>query len=275
MIKDCVGPLFGLALVSILGTMATAQQKTSEEAAPLFEAVSIKPNTSGDTFMHLRSGAAEFTATNYTLQKLIRVAYGVAADQISGGPNWLNSLRYDVDARTDSTALNELQKLSSNQRKILIDSRLQALLTDRFRLMLHRETKEVPVLALVIAESGLKLQRAIPGDTYPEGIKGEDNRPTGPGTISEPNRGKLVGQGIPISNLVEILSDEYHLSCTVLDKTGLTDNYDFTLEWTPGETQGESAIFTAIQEQLGLKLEPQKGSREILVIDDAEKPLED
>ena len=202
------------------------------------------------------------------------MAYGVEADQISGGPNWLNSLRYDVEARTDSTAVNELQKLSPAQRKGLIDSRLQALLTDRFNLMLHRETKEVSVLALVIAESGLKLQRAIPGDTYPEGIKGEDDRPAGAGTISE-QPGKLVGQGIPISQLVEILSDKYHLSRTVLDKTGLTDKYDFTLQWTPGESRGESAIITAIQEQLGLKLEPQKGSRDVLVIDDAEKPLED
>lgn len=274
MIKNYVGPLFGLALVSIFGAMTTAQQKASEEAAPFFEAVSIKPNKSGNTFMRLQSGARGFVATNYTLQKLIRVAYGIKDDQILGGPNWLNSLRYDVEARTDSSAVSELQKLSSNQRKVVLDSMLQALLTDRFRLMLHREAKEVPVLALVIGESGLKLQRAIPGDTYPEGIKGEDDRPAGPGTISE-QPGKLVGQGIPISKLVEILSDEYHLSRTVLDKTGLTDNYDFTLQWTPGESQGESAIFTAIHEQLGLKLEPQKGSREILVIDDAEKPLED
>lgn len=74
---------------------------------------------------------------------------------------------------------------------------------------------------------------------------------------------------------MEILSDEYHRSRTVLDKTGLTDNYDFTLQWTPGESRGKSAIITAIQEQLGLKLEPQKGSRDVLVIDDAEKPLED
>lgn len=274
MIKNCVGPLFGLALVSILGAMATAQQKNNEEAAPVFGPVSIKPNTSGGTSMYLRSGANGFFATSYTLQKLIRVAYGVEDDQISGGPNWLNSLRYDVEARTDSSAVNELRKLGPNQRKVVVDSMLQALLTDRFRLILHRETKEVPVLALVIAESGLKLQRAIPGDTYPEGIKGEGDRPAGAGTISE-QPGRLVGQGIPISKLVEILSNEYHLSCTVLDKTGLTDNYDFTLQWTPGESQGESAIFTAIQEQLGLKLEPQKGSREILVIDDAEKPLED
>lgn len=274
MIKNYIGPLFGLALVSIFGTMATAQQKTSEEAAPLFDAVSIKPNTSVGTSTVLRSGANGFSATNYTLQKLIRVAYGVEDDQISGGPNWLNSLRYDVEARTDSSAVNELRKLSPNQRKAVVDSMLQALLTDRFRLILRHETREVPVLALVIADGGLKLQRAIPGDTYPEGIKGKDDRPAGAGTISE-QPGRLVGQGIPISKLVEILSDEYHLSRTVLDKTGLTDNYDFTLQWTPGESQGESAIFTAIQEQLGLKLEPQKGTREILVIDDAEKPLED
>ena len=82
-----------------------------------------------------------------------------------------------------------------------------------------------------------------------------------------------MGQGVPIAPLVQDLSEHY-LHRTVLDKTGLTDKYDFALQWTPDESQGESAIFRAVEEQLGLKLESQKGSREILVIDHAEKPLE-
>jgi len=117
LIKNFIGPLLGLALVSISGTTATAQQKSTEPATvtsamgrsfslggyestiePVFEVVSIKPNKSGDALVGIRSTTDGVTATNYTLQKLIRVAYGVHDDQISGGPHWLNSLRYDVDA---------------------------------------------------------------------------------------------------------------------------------------------------------------------------------
>lgn len=133
MTKNFVGALFGLALVSILGTMATAQQKTSGEAAPVFEAVSIKPNTSDGTSMYFRSGANGFLATNCTLQKLIRVAYGAEDDQVAGGPNWLNSLRYDIEARTDSSVVNELQKRTSDQRKVVVDSMLPVTLDGPFQ----------------------------------------------------------------------------------------------------------------------------------------------
>ena len=290
MIKNYISPLLGLALVSISGTAATAQQKSTDPATvtsamgrsfslggyestiePVFKVVSIKPNKSGDALVGIQSTTDGFTAKNYTLQKLIRVAYGIQGDQISGGPNWLNSLRYDVDAKMDGSVADELQKLSTIQHKAAMDGMLQALLADRFGLRLHKENEEVPVYALVIAENGLKLQRAIPGDTYPNGFKSDDGVPLGVGCWSQP--GQLVGQGVPIAPLVQDLSEHY-LHRTVLDKTGLTDNYDFALQWTPDESQGESAIFKAVEEQLGLKLELQKGSREILVIDHAEKPLE-
>jgi Protein of unknown function (DUF3738) len=129
LIKNYIGPLLGLALVSISGATATAQQKSTEPATvtsamgrsfrlggyestikPVFEVVSIKPNKSGDALVGIQSTTDGFTATNYTLQKLIRVAYGVQDDQISGGPNWLNSLRYDVDAKMDGSVADELQK---------------------------------------------------------------------------------------------------------------------------------------------------------------------
>jgi uncharacterized protein (TIGR03435 family) len=286
--KNYIGPLLGMVLVSLSGTTATAQQKNSEPATvisgmgrsfsvggyastiePAFDVVSIKPNKSGDALVGIQSTTDGFTATNYTLQKLIRVAYGVQDDQISGGPNWLNSLRYDVDAKMDGSVAEELQKLSSNQHKVVVGGMLQALLADRFGLRLHKENEEIPVYALVIAENGLKLQRAIPGDTYPNGFKSDGGVPLGVGCWSQP--GKLVGQGVPITPPVQDLSERY-LHRTVLDKTGLIDNYDFTLQWTPDE--GHGAIFKALEEQLGLKLESQKGSREILVIDHAEKPSE-
>jgi uncharacterized protein (TIGR03435 family) len=208
-------------------------------------------------------------ATNVTLHGLIRRAYDVQDDQILGGPDWLNSEGYDIDAKLEKSVFDELQKLGPDQRVLESKRTLQAFLADRFKLSLHSETKEVPVYAMVIARNGLKIQRAIPGDTYPNGLKRPDGVPIGAGNWLE--AGKFVGQGVPIAALVQFLSEHY-LHRTVLDKTGLTGKYDFTLQLTPDESQ--AAIFTAIQEQLGLKLESQKGPAELLVIDHAEKPLE-
>ncbi len=162
----------------------------------------------------------------------------------------------------------------------------------------HRETKELPVYALVIAKNGPKLHEAKPGDTYANGIKGPDGGPTGTGIMrvkmGAGGTSELVGQGLPIESLVRLLSGQLHR--TVLDKTGMKGIYDIMLQWTPDESHGamfkgaeggqlgtdsapspESSgpsIFTAIQEQLGLKLESQKGPVEILVIDHVERPSE-
>jgi uncharacterized protein (TIGR03435 family) len=98
------------------------------------------------------------------------------------------------------------------------------------------ETKEIPVFALVIAKNDLKLHEAKPGDTYPNGIKGPAERPIGAGTLVEPERGELVGQGVPISDLVENLSQELG-GRIIVDKTGLKGKYDFTLQVAPDESQ--------------------------------------
>lgn len=279
MVHNYMRPVLGLAAVTILATTAAAQQTAGQaserfESAmrPTFKAASIKPNTSGDTVAGISSTADGLFVRNYTLQKLIRTAYGVQDDQItSAGPNWVNSQRYDVEAKMDRSVADQLQKLGSAERSLETLRMLQALLADRFRLTFHTETEQIPVYALVIAENGLKLQRAMAGDTYPNGIKGLGDRPVGAGaTLGAP--GKFVGQGVPIAKLVELLSDEYHLRRTVLDKTGLTDRYDFTLQWKPDD--GNASLFTPIQEQLGLNLESETGSREILVVDHAEKPSE-
>jgi uncharacterized protein (TIGR03435 family) len=160
---------------------------------------------------------------------------------------------------------------------------LQALLADRFKLTIHRETKDLPAYALVIAKNGPKLQEAKPG-TYPEDGKGHAGR-----ILMDP--GQLTGQGLPIATLAEFLSE--WLGRTVLDQTGLKGNYDFTLKWTPEPGQGmmlrgpegsnpgpeggpptDSPAITAIQEELGLKVESTKAPVEVLVIDHVEKPSE-
>jgi uncharacterized protein (TIGR03435 family) len=257
---------------------AESQPQSTGAIAPAFEVASIKRNNGtpmagfsivGKPFSGITWNADRFMATNVTLHGLIRRAYDVQDDQIRGGPDWLNSEGYDLDAKAEKSVVDEVQKLGPDQLVLQLRRMLQALLADRFKLSLHDESKEVPVYALVIAENGLKIQRAIPGDTYANGFKRPDGVPIGWGDWSEP--GKFFGQGVPIASLVQHLSEHY-LHRSVLDKTGLTDKYDFALHWTPSESQ--TALFTAIQEQLGLKLESQKGPMKILVIDHAEKPAE-
>jgi len=155
---------------------------------------------------------------------------------------------------------------------------LQAVLKDRFNLTIRRETRELPVYSLIVLKNGPKFQEAKPGDTYPEdgGIE--------PGATSMRGRGHLIGHAVPISSLVGALSIRAGLGRTLQDKTGLTEKYNFTLRWTPGDGQSQASpesapsdqvypdLFTAIQEQLGLKLDSIKGPVEVIVIDHVERP---
>src|SRR5207237_6680970 len=137
-----------------------------------------------------------FMVTNFTLQKLIQWAYGVQSDRISGGPAWLNSQGYDIDAKVGESIINELHELSPNQRFTEQNRMLQALLADRFKLPFHRDTKEVSAYALTIAKNGPKLQEAKPGDTYPNGFKDDHGSPVGAGIFPPMRPSKLVGQGV-------------------------------------------------------------------------------
>ena len=274
-------------------TQGRAQSQTPNVVAtsPVYEVASIKPNKSGDNRIRMMYSPDGLSATGGTVQMLIMSAYGISPHQISGAPSWLNSEGYDIEAKMDSSTADELRKLSDDERRDQRQRMLQALLADRFKLTIHHESKELPVYALVVAKDGPKFQEAKPGDAYPNGIKGPDGH-SGMGTMMMGN-GTLTGQGVPLMNLVRFLTRE--LGRTVIDKTGLTSKYDFTLKWTeerqapmfrgtegsqPGtggtaapESSGPS-IFTAVQEQLGLKLESQKGPVEILIIDHVEKPSE-
>jgi bla regulator protein BlaR1 len=265
-----------LGLTNATQSRAQSQAESAAGVTPVFEVASIKPNTSGSDMVKILVRPDEFTAANFTLRMLIREAYGVQDNQILDGPNWLITEKYDIEAKAKNSAVDEPVQLSEDQRRLEPGRMLRALLADRFKLTLHRETKELSVYTMVIANDGPKLHPSKVG---------------GPGNM-EIGRGQVIGQGVPVAALASYLSRL--LGRNVLDKTELKGNYYFTLQWpTIGKTSlfeketvdGQSgtnsesspeasdpSIFTAIQEQLGLKLESQKGLVEILVIDHVEKP---
>jgi uncharacterized protein (TIGR03435 family) len=247
-----------------------------------FEAVSVKPNITdtpmagfkikGNPFSAAMFKPDRFMATNFTLHGLIRLAYGVQDSQIAGGPDWISTEKYDVDARLDRSVVDELNGLGAEQGTSERLRMIQSLLADHFKLALHRETRDLPAYTLVVGGSGSKLQTAKPGDTYPNGFKDPDGRPVGTGYF-EPAKGKVVFQGRPLSSLVQYLSDR--LGRAVVDRTGLAGTYDFALQWAPTSPELSSpSILAAVQEQLGLRLDAQNTPTEVLVIDRAEKPSE-
>jgi len=276
---------------------ATADGQSPPSAVPTtasFEVASIKPNHSGDRRFFVSWQPGRFNANGMTLKFLITMAYDVKDFQVSGGPGWVNTERYDIDAKEPDTIAQELEKLPREQRGALADSMLQSLLADRFQLKLTRGSKELPAYALVVAKNGPKLQQVKIDDTQADAAKAPGGHPHGP--MMRMGRGEVSGQGVELSFLASVLSQQ--LGRTVLDKTGLRGNYDFTLKWTPEQGEGMMmagpgpggggpppdgtpppdtsgpSIFTALQEQLGLRLEATKAPAEVLTIDHIEKPSE-
>jgi uncharacterized protein (TIGR03435 family) len=277
--------VIGLAVALIFGllyaTDSQGQTPADDSAAklPAFEVASIKPDKSGTPMIMFRLTPDGLNVANTPLKMLIQQAYGVEENQVIGFPNGLNSERYDIEAKVDSSDVAKLHDLDPHQRMRM----LQPVLAERFQLKVHRETRDLPVYELVLGKGGPKFHEAKPGDTYPNGIKGPDGH-SGPGLVWIQD-GQLTCQAVGTVELTRILSQR--LGHNVLDKTGLTGKYDFTMQWPreegPGsmldggeggnaaESSGPS-IFTVIQEQLGLKLESHKAPVEVLVIDHVEAP---
>src|SRR5580704_361371 len=219
-----------------------------------FEAASIKPSAPMGMGM-VRVGmqmlpGGRVSMSGATVRFLIQQAYGVRDFQIAGGPAWLGSDRYDITAKPEGAA-------TPDQVKVMF----QALLADRFKLQFHRETKELPTYALVVAKGGPKFSAS----KQDEGPADESDKPKGP-RIMMKGRGNFNLEGAPVTALASQLSQV--LGRSVIDKSGLQGNYDFKLEWTPDENlQGFGkpaeaehsapvdagiSIFTALQDQLGL-----------------------
>lgn len=279
--------VFGLATATQGWARLQTQNATAATPEFKFDVASIKPTKLGPQdgwgFHYLNDG---ILAKNVSFLMLIQDAYGIYEhDRILGIPNWLNSERYNVEAKLDSNTADELQKLTKEQRKLAWQHMLQALLADRIKLTVHSETRELPLFSLVIARSGLKLQESKPNPADPNAT----NHPVFGGTVR--SEGTIrTGKWIASSDLASWLSGE--MGRTVLDKTGLTGRYEFSLQYTreqdqlqsppaetteglSGSTRSDSTfppLLTAIQQQLGLKLESAKGPVEIIVIDHVERP---
>jgi uncharacterized protein (TIGR03435 family) len=259
---------------------------TQAPKVPTFEVVSVRPNKSGKGFA-LTFTPDGFITTNMPLQPVIINAYNlrdhklmVGGQLIPGGPSWINSDRYDIQAKISESDIAELQKLSVSQQLAQKRLMLQSMLADRFKLKVHREIKQAPCFALVIAKNGSKMKE----------VKAND--PTVPDEKLSARPGVITAQGASMARLIFVLTGP--LSCPVVDKTGLMGKYDFALRYSPDQgsspmflrSEGRQqepestpdtfgpSLFTAVQEQLGLRLIPTTVSVEDIVIEHVEKPSE-
>lgn len=244
--------LMAAAIWSFSTTAALAQTPVRGEPEPVFEVASIKPSTEGGKPSLRALPGGRTVASNATLKLLIELAYNVREYQITGGPKWIDSTGYDIEAKP-AVAFRPSYDTRAYAMRMM-----QALLEGRFKLGIRRESRELPVYVLVVGKDGSKLkERKEPENPL-------DMRMSG-------GKGLMIAQGIPMPILIESLSSL--LGRAVHDETDLKGYYDFRLAWTPddADTAGPS-IFTAVQEQLGLKLEARKGQVEMLVIESATQP---
>jgi uncharacterized protein (TIGR03435 family) len=258
-----------LAGMTLLSRPALAQVASSGDAAPpakpaalptAYDIVSVRPHKEdnsrvGSYWRHAPSG---FSA-NVPVYSLITGAYNVMMeDQISGLPDWARTENFDIEAKLDPDNAEAVGKLHGDDRVKENALLLRALLADRFRMKAHIEVKELPVYNLVVAKSGLKMKEAVP-DQSPGFRMG---------------LGSIAGQSLFIGNLVGSLS--HPAGRLIIDKTGLTGKYQVDLTWAWGDDPNATgpSLFTALQEQLGLKLEPAKAPLDVVVIDHIERPSE-
>jgi len=243
----------GLTLIALAGAQTSRPQ--SELA---FDAASIEQSKPDARGYSIRPLPGRLEASNTTFRQLVAAAYHVYDFQISGGPKWIDTEHYDIEAKAAAGS-----QPTNSQLEVM----LQQLLAERFQLTTHHETKDLPVYALEVGKGGPKFQAA--------------KDPQAPVYFRLYQRHQITARASPVSNLTETLSQL--LGRPVLDKTGLTGVYDFTLEWTPDEAHVRSdenavsadsnvpSLAGALGEQLGLRLSGQRGPAQILVVDHAEK----
>jgi uncharacterized protein (TIGR03435 family) len=297
-----------LLIVAAAGAVAiAAQPQQAQPAAPAFEVASIKPNNSGDGRVMMQNQPGRFIATNITLRLLIRNAYQLQDFQISGGPGWIGSDHFDINAKVPDE-YRDIQPMRPGSGPGPLQLMIRALLVERFKLAVHNETKDSPIYALILARSDGKLGPNLKrSETDCEAMfaagraRGGQMPPPGPPPPGQPmpcgiriGPGNMAVGGVPLAQVANSLG--MFAGRIVQDRTGLTGNYEMNLTWTPDQMpqrppgappdqpvqfNGVSvdpngpSLFTAVQEQLGLKLDSQRGPVETLVIDRAEKPVEE
>jgi uncharacterized protein (TIGR03435 family) len=232
----------------ILAVAAQAQQQPAARAE--FEVVSVKPGDPAFPGSGVTTFPGRLVMRRTTLKNLLVTAFRLSDYQIAGGPKWMESTKFDIDA-----------KLPAGAPMSQAPAMMQAMLADRFQLKSHRETRTVREYELVVSKGGPKFPEVDSGD-HP-----------GAGTYQDPN--EILGRGRPISDLAHMLIDA--ADAPVIDHTGLKGQYDFALKFAPPSVTAEAndglqPIFAVLQQKLGLKLNSLKGPVEVLVIDHAEMP---
>jgi uncharacterized protein (TIGR03435 family) len=264
---------FTFASVVLLASITFAGPQPLASARPEFDVASIKPNKS-DERMDYGGVGNGLSGRNISLQGWIQIAYEVRDFQVSG-PSWIANEKFDIEARAEGEP--------TIQQTLLM---LQSLLADRFHLTLHRETKESSIYTLDIHGRGLTMKasadQSLWAGDFPNGSP--DGRPVTGGGPTGLGPGRFRGEAIPMTLFIRLLAGP--LGRTVVNRTGLTGRYDIDLRYAPGSglaafsdsaPAGETSdpsLFTALQEQLGLKLESTRGPVEMLVIDRVELPSE-
>jgi uncharacterized protein (TIGR03435 family) len=228
-----------LNLLLVLASVAAAQ--------PAFEVASIRPHEGRVAYVSSNISGPRVRVVAYGLTGLLMEAFDVKTYQISGAPSWADADRFDIDAKAEGDAT--LTKAQAKQM-------FQALLADRFQLRIHRETKEMPVYALVVTKNGPKLKESV-AEAFSLSLSGGRQ-----GTELTVLKGGMEQLATQLSN--------GGADRPVMDKTGLAGTYDYKLNWS-SDPDGLS-LPIALQEQLGLKLEPQKAPIEMLIVDRAQKP---
>ncbi len=252
-------------------TGPTAAQSTATAQLPAFDVASIRINTTetdGHHHIYNDPNVSLFRTVNLSVKYLIQFAYALPASQILAGPGWLDSVMFDVNAKSDASVDAKLHAMTSSQALQEKQLMVQALLADRFRLQAHQEVRQLPVFALIVANPKI-------------GPKFQASQFSGTTIDTGRSRLHIAGSDDTISILSRELAQV--LGRVVLNRTGLNGRYDLTLRWTPDDAASPPSngtvdsnalpdIFTAIQEQLGLKLESTKGPVPVLVIDHIEHP---
>ncbi len=227
-----------------------------------FEVASVKPNNSGERGAHMSSDGGRMRITNLTMKGLITTAYGVREYQVEG-PDWLDNDRFDVVAKFSEELPKDPEKYNA-----MLQSMMQKLLAERFKLTVHRDKKTREVYGLVVSKGGIKFKES-------EGTDSHTSRATGI---------HYEGAAIEIARLSDFLGRR--LDLPVVDMTGLKGYYDIKMDWVPDpkrpagekenapllpESQAGPTLRDAVTEQLGLKLEPRKAPIEVLIVDHVER----
>jgi uncharacterized protein (TIGR03435 family) len=273
------------AAVVAASFVATLCAQTPPAAVPAFDVASIKPNHSGELeYSSIVQPGGRFVSTNISLRMLMKIAYGVHDDQIAAGPSWIDTDRWDINAKAEGYT-NAAAFLDAARRMV------RPLLADRFRLVLRHEPRELPVYALVVAKPN--------GGFGPNFRRNEHDDCTGPPALpmqpaqgtTEPaiklgcgvgvfRPGHLAARAMTLRELIVTLTR--FTDRVVVDRTGLTGKFDWDIQWVPDDLRVDNvrppdgpSIFAAFLDQAGLKLERSRGEVDVLVVEHVERPESD